>query len=221
MRHPKPASTAPSPAGIVLRLVILFAIAIAGTWAAHWVRDTLNLSLMPSIEMQVHRGIMLGTAAYVVLLAVPFVPGAEIGIALLTAFGASIAPLVYAATVVSMMLAYTVGRLLPATTLARLLAFLRLRRAADLVTRGAALPPDERLSLLLDGAPPRTVGRALRHRYVALALVVNLPGNAVIGGGGGIMMMAGLCGIFAPVPTFLTIVIAVSPVPLAILLFGA
>jgi hypothetical protein len=50
---------------------------------------------------------------------------------------------------------------------------------------------------------------------------VNTPGNAVIGGGGGIMLLAGLSGIFAPLPTALSIMIAVSPVPLAVALLGA
>jgi hypothetical protein len=211
----------PTLAGIALRVLLLIAVAVVGTWAAHWVRDALDMTIMPSVEMQVHRGIMLGMAAYVLLLAIPFVPGAEIGFALLTAFGASIAPLVYAATVVSMMLAYSIGRLLPARTLARLLSFLRLRKAADLVGRAAALPPGDRLALFLEGAPPRTVGLALRHRYIALAVIVNTPGNSVIGGGGGIMMLAGLSGIFAPVQTLLAVAIAVSPVPLAIMLLGA
>jgi hypothetical protein len=154
-------------------------------------------------------------------MAIPFVPGAEIGLALLTAFGASIAPLVYAATVLSMMLAYVVGRLLPGQTLVQLLTLLRLRKAAALMERAVALPPGDRLALFLEGAPPRTVGLALRHRYVALAVIVNVPGNSVIGGGGGIMMLAGLSGIFAPAQTLLTIIIAVSPIPLAILLVGA
>jgi hypothetical protein len=163
---------------------------------------------------------MLGLIAYVVFLAAPFVPGAEIGVALLTAFGAAIAPLVYVATVFAMLLAYGIGQLLPVALLVRLLAFLRLRRAADLVARAAPLPRDERLALLLQGAPPRTLALALRHRYLALALVVNMPGNAVIGGGGGIMMMAGLSGIFAPLPTLVTVIVAVAPVPLTVLLLG-
>ena len=208
-------------AGIALRVLLLIAVAVAGTWAAHWVRDALDMTIMPSVEIRVHRGIMLGMFAYVVLLAIPFVPGAEIGFALLTAFGASIAPLVYVATVVSMMLAYTVGRLLPATTLVRLLSLLRMRRAAELVGRAAALPQEDRLALFLEGAPPRTVGLALRHRYVALAVIVNVPGNSVIGGGGGIMMLAGLSGIFAPVQTVLAVAVAVSSVPIAIILLGA
>lgn len=217
----RPAGTGLTPFGIVLRVAALVALAVAATWAAHTIRDALNLTIMPSSEAQVHRTLMMGTAAYIGLMAIPFVPGAEIGIAMLTAFGAAIAPLVYGATVMAMMLSYTLGRLLPATTLGRVLSVLRLRKAADLVARAAPLAPADRLALLLDGAPPRTVGMALRHRYVALALVVNVPGNSVIGGGGGIMMMAGLSGIFTPVQTFLTVAIAVSPVPLAILLLGA
>ena len=198
----------------------MLAIVVVGTWAAHLLKDTLDLTMMPSNEKQVHRLLMIGAVAYVGLLALPFVPGAEIGLAMLTAFGAAIAPLVYAATVAAMMLAYLFGRLLPAETLAWLLSKLRLRRASNLVSRAALLPPADRLDLLLDAAPPRMVGLALQHRYVALAVLVNTPGNALIGGGGGIMLMAGMSGIFAPVQTFIAIAVAVSPVPIAVMVFG-
>jgi len=219
----QPARTAsgPTPLSIALRIVALIAVVVVATWGAHLIRDALDLTIMPDNEQTVHRAIMLGALAYIGLLALPFVPGAEIGIAMLTAFGAAIAPLVYGATVLAMLLAYSVGCLLPITSLARLLAVLRMRRAADLVARAAPLSRDARLAMLLDGTPPRTVALALRHRYLALALAVNTPGNAVIGGGGGIMMMAGLSGVFAPWPTVLTIAVAVSPVPLAVMLLGA
>ncbi|WP_242649792.1 hypothetical protein [Yoonia litorea] len=205
----------------MLRFVLLIALIVGATWASHTIRDALNLEIMPRNEQSVHTAVMFGTVAYVVLLAIPFVPGAEIGIALLGSFGASIAPLVYAATVVAMMLAYCVGLLLPASILARMLAFLRMDRAAELLDRVCALPREERLSVLLESAPPSLVRLALRRRYLALALAVNVPGNAVIGGGGGIMMVAGLSGIFAPLPTLIAVMIGVSPVPLAIMLFGA
>jgi len=216
-----PGTSGPTSLGIAVRVVALVALVLAATWGAHMIRDALNLTIMPVNERQVHRAIMLGTVAYIGLLALPFVPGAEIGIAMLTAFGAAIAPLVYAATVCAMMLAYLVGRLLPIRALARLLTFLRMRRAAELVERAAPLSREARLAMLLEGAPPRTLALALRYRYAALALAVNVPGNAVIGGGGGIMMMAGLSGIFAPLPTVLAVMLAVSPVPLAVMLFGA
>ena len=212
---------APGPWGVGLRLALLLGVVVLGGWGAHLLKEALDLTVMPSNEKQLHRVLMLGAGAYVALLALPFVPGAEIGIAMLTVFGAAIAPLVYAATVAAMMLSYLVGRLLPPTTLAWLLSLLRLRRAAELVGRAAALPAEARLALLLEGAPPRTVGPALRHRYLALAVLVNLPGNAVLGGGGGIMLLAGSSGIFAPAATFAAVAVAVSPVPIAVMLFGA
>ena len=94
-----------------------------------------------------------------------------------------------------------------------------MRRAAALVARAAPLTQEERLAMLLEGQAKRSLGALLRYRYLALALAVNTPGNSVIGGGGGIMIMAGLSGIFSPLSTFLTVAFAVSPVPLAMVLF--
>jgi hypothetical protein len=216
-------STAPArypPFSVALRIMALAALVLAATWGAHLVRDALDLRIMPGNEQAVHRAIMLGAVAYVALLAMPFVPGAEIGLAMLAAFGAAIAPLVYGATVLAMILAYGLGCALPPAALARLLGLLRLRRASALATRAAALPREERLAMLRGGAPPRLAALLLRRRYVALALAINMPGNALIGGGGGIMMMAGLSGLFAPVPTLLAVALVVSPVPVAIMLFG-
>lgn len=184
------------------------------------IRDALDLQIRPDNEQMVHKAIMLGAVAYIGLLAMPFVPGAEIGIALLAAFGAAIAPLIYACTVAAMMLAYTIGKFLPISALERLLRVLRLWRAADLVARAEPLTSEERLAMLLDGQSTRTVQMALRYRYVAMAVAVNMPGNSLIGGGGGIMMLAGLSGIFTPLATIVTIIIAVSPVPLAVLFLG-
>lgn len=54
----------------------------------------------------------------------------------------------------------------------------------------------------------------------ALFIVINLPGNIFVGGGGGIAMIAGASRLYT-LPGFLvTIVLAVAPVPLAILIFG-
>jgi hypothetical protein len=73
---------------------------------------------------------------------------------------------------------------------------------------------------LTSQAPSRTVPFLIRHRYIALAVLVNLPGNILIGGGGGISLIAGASRLFS-LPGFLTtIALAVSPLPLAILFFG-
>lgn len=46
---------------------------------------------------------------------------------------------------------------------------------------------------------------------------LNLPGNALIGGGGGIALMAGMSRLFSFPLFLLSLTVAVSPVPLAIL----
>lgn len=206
--------------GVILRLCVLIGVIVLATWGVHMIRDALDLQIRPDNEQQVHKAIMFGAVAYVGLLAMPFVPGAEIGIALLAGFGAAIAPLIYVCTVTAMMLAFTIGRFLPIAALERLLRVLRLRRAADLVARAAPLSKDERIAMLLEGQSKRILPLALRYRYVAMAVAVNTPGNSIIGGGGGIMIVAGLSGIFTPLSTFVTVVVAVSPVPLAFMFLG-
>ncbi len=198
----------------------MIVVLVLATWAAHEIRDALNLQVRPDNEQQVHRAIMFGAIAYIGLLALPFVPGAEIGLAMLAAFGTAIAPLIYVCTVAAMTLAYIVGRFLPIRILERLLSFFRLRKASALVARAAPLSSEERLEMLLHGQSKRTLGLVLRFRYLGLAIAVNTPGNSIIGGGGGIMILAGLSGIFSPLATVLTVMIAVSPVPLAMIFFG-
>lgn len=125
--------------GLAVRVVALISVVALATWGVHEIRDALDLQIRPDNEQQVHRAIMVGSVAYIGLLAMPFVPGAEIGIALLAAFGAAIAPLIYVCTVAAMVLAFTIGRFLPISALERLFRVLRLRRAASLVARVAPL----------------------------------------------------------------------------------
>jgi hypothetical protein len=74
--------------------------------------------------------------------------------------------------------------------------------------------------MLLDRQSARTLRLTALYRYVVLALAVNTPCNSVIGGGGGIMLMAGLSGLFSPLAVFATMALAVSPVPFALVFLG-
>lgn len=202
---------------LLLRVALVLCLIAAATWAVHVIRDALDMQMRPDNEQHMHQVIMIGAVAFVVLLAIPFVPGAEVGLALLAGFGPGIAPLIYVCTVAAMMLAFMIGRFMPIEGLQALLHLLRLHRAADLVGRAAPLSSDERVAMLLDGQSKRVLSLAVRYRYIALALAVNTPGNSLIGGGGGLMMMAGLTGLFTPFLTFLTVLLAVAPVPLAVI----
>ncbi|MDG4650657.1 hypothetical protein P6F26_19615, partial [Roseibacterium sp. SDUM158017] len=111
---------------------------------------------------------------YAVLLAIPFVPGAEIGLALLLVFGASMAWPVYVATVLALSIAYWVGR------------FASRSRLPAPFRRG---PPSPAISAVEDGLRHHPWLKGLmRFRWLALALLINMPGNTAIGGGGGIAM---------------------------------
>lgn len=162
----------------------------------------------------------LALAFYAVLLALPFVPGVEVGIMLLAMKGAAIAPFVYAATCVGLMLAYLSGRYMPLEWLERLASDLRLARLAHLLDTLRPLSPEQRVAMLRRRVPGKLGDLLVRSRYVALALLVALPGNGVIGGGGGICLVAGLSRLFSTRGVFLAIALGVAPVPLAVWLFG-
>jgi hypothetical protein len=192
----------------------------AGKWFGGWLASEIDLS--PGSLGKGWTGVFVWTAlvVYILLLALPFVPGVEISVALFAAFGSAIALPIYVATVVALTLSFIVGRMIPPHVLARLFGLLGLSRARDLVLRLAPLSPDERLAVLLERAPGRLAPTLIDYRYLAVVVSLNIPGNAVIGGGGGIGLLAGLSGLFSTGGYMIAIVIAVLPVPLTIALAG-
>lgn len=156
---------------------------------------------------------------YATLIALPFMPGVEIGLALLAMEGAAIAPAVYGATAAGLMIAYLAGSHLPWGAVRRALLDVGWTRSARCVERFRKVDARRRLALLRRAVPKRIASLALRRRYLLLALLFNMPGNVVIGGGGGIAALAGLSGVFATAPMALTIALAVAPVPLLVYVF--
>ena len=49
---------------------------------------------------------------------------------------------------------------------------------------------------------------------------INVPGNIALGGGGGLLLFAGLSRLFAPLPLLVTLIVAISPVPVAVWFMG-
>ncbi|MDX1556389.1 MAG: hypothetical protein R3212_10210 [Xanthomonadales bacterium] len=182
--------------------------------------ELLEFELRPSNEPEAHALLMAATAAYIVASAIPFVPGAEIGLALMLMLGPTTVVLVYVSMVFALTLAYLVGRLVPPRMIAAIFEFFHLERARNLVVECTPLDIDKRLALMTERAPRRIVPFLLRHRYITLALAFNLPGNTLIGGGGGIALAAGMSGIY-PFGAFLAVVmLAVAPIPLLLGLTG-
>ena len=200
---------------LVAAYLVLVALGVA---LGHWVTEQISFGPHHSPETDAlwHGVVLVAFASYVALMATPFVPGAEVGLALLVAFGGEMALLVYLGTVLALCISFLLGRLVPERVLVRALERLRLRRAHALMSRLQSLPPARRVSSLLEGAPAGSAVRLLRWRLVAIGVALNLPGNVLIGGGGGIGMAAGmsrLCGF----PGYLvTVCIAAAPVPLLV-----
>lgn len=204
----------------VILLLIYGGLFAGGHWGSGWVIGLVGVDLSPEVESHARHVVMAGIALYTALMAFPFVPGMEISLALLAAFGAQVAMLIYAATVAALVISYLIGRLVPVRLIASLFGSLGLSRAESLVLNLDPLNAQQRLETLIAHAPKRIVPTLLKHRYIAIAVAINVPGNAIIGGGGGIALMAGISGLFT-FPRYLTIIaLAVLPVPLAVFLTG-
>ncbi len=205
---------------VAVKLILFALLILAAHVAAEWVIDALNFELRPNNEEMVHRMITISAIVYAVLIAIPFFPGVEIGLTLIGMFGPPIVFLVYVSTLAGLSVAFAAGRLISFTGLISLLRDLHFVRAGALLETIDPMDGEGRLTFLLSTAPNRFVPLLLRHRYLALAIAINLPGNIVIGGGGGIALMAGASKLYSIAGFLATIVLAVAPVPLAILAFG-
>lgn len=217
-----------SPAGqaigfrtrLALTVVALIVLIVTANIVAKEIASALDFEIRPSNEDMVHRALMTLSVVYSLLIAIPFVPGIEIGLAMLAMLGPAIVVLVYLCTIAGLSLSFLVGRLVPLDTLGRLFAELHMQRAGELMRRLEPLDYEARLKLLVQNSPSRVVPALVRHRYIGLAGALNLPGNFLIGGGGGIALIAGVSKLYSITGFLLTTAIAVAPVPLAVYLFG-
>tara|TARA_R110002124_G_scaffold80862_2_gene213820 strand:+ start:3746 stop:4357 length:612 start_codon:yes stop_codon:yes gene_type:complete len=191
-----------------------------GNLLSVWLTSTVDIEIPPDAQSLLGPKVLLAALLYALVLAVPFVPGAEIGIAMMMMAGARIALVVYLSTIVGLSISFLIGRFLPLQVLTNSFRLLGFRKAQKLLETIEPLEPTERLQFLMSTAPNRLIPFLLRHRYLALGIVLNVPGNSLIGGGGGIVLLAGISRLYS-IPAFLlTITIAVAPIPLIVMFFG-
>lgn len=203
--------------GIVLFLGILLFL----NYGVARLSDLLSFQMWPS-DVNLAVFIVFGSAVlYIVLMALPFMPGIEVGLMLMAMLGVGGIVLVYLCTVLALSLSFLAGRLLPPRYIARALGWLKLERARKLVTELEPLSAEERFRFLAQRTPSRVVPFLLRHRYLVLAVLFNVPGNAIIGGGGGIALIAGMSRLFPPLKFVLLVCVAITPVPLLFLVRAA
>ena len=151
---------------------------------------------------------------YALLIAIPFMPGIEVGVALLMLQGATIAPLVYTATILGLMLAYLIGRFVPVAWLHSALSDLGFQRMCTYLETMESASPEERLASQRATLPPWLAKLTVDYRYITIGILLNVPGTFAIGGGGGILMAAGFSRLFKGWQILLTLMIFTMPVPL-------
>lgn len=201
-----------------LRVLALLAAIVVLNLIGGWLVAQIDFTLTPINSDMVYSALLVTFAVYVLVIAMPFVPGIEIGLALLVVLGKPGVPLVYTCNLVALALAFLIGRFIPLQWVARIFGWLRLERARRLVETMAVRPSRERLSAALQAVPSGWAMRLLMHRHLAAAIALNLPGNAIIGGAGGLAMIAGMSHLFRFPLFLLTMAIGSTPVPILILL---
>ncbi|MEW8086722.1 MAG: hypothetical protein AB2823_14265 [Candidatus Thiodiazotropha endolucinida] len=180
--------------------------------------DAMEIQIWPEHLDIVDRAVVIGIILYIVLMATPFLPGIEMGLILMMVLGPKGVVVIYICTLIALSIGFVFGRAFPARLIVSFLQWLNLDRAAALLKQFDAIPHDQRLNYLARNLPNKTLPTLLRHRYLVLALLFNLPGNAVIGGGGGIAMVAGNSRLYSYPIFFLLISVAIIPGPIVILL---
>ncbi len=179
--------------------------------------EQINFQLWPEHEHLMVTVLWVAIVVYVLWMALPFVPGIELGLALMIMLGTRGIVLVYFCTLMSLSLSFTIGRLIPLNGFARFLGWLHLYKARDLVLQLEPLNSEEKLDFLLRSAPSKIIPFLVKHRYLMIAVALNLPGNVLIGGGGGIGLISGMSRLY-PFPKYILLVsLAITPLPLLFL----
>ena len=201
-------------------LVVLAILATIAFWLDYWIRGELGIAekFLVYARGEWGRGVLIaGGLIYILLLSLPFVPGVELGILLMCVFGKEGIVFVYAATVAGLSLAFFFGRLIPRSWIDAFLGRLQNSRScsarSDELEKMADCISSDRKHI-----PPWLKSLVLKYRYVTIAILVNLPGNYILGGGGGISIACGASRRISWRGFLLTIVLAVSPVPIFVYL---
>ena len=94
----------------ILKILQFIGLIVLGHYLTQWFIEQLSIEIKPSNQSTVHRIIMMSMFTYAILMSIPFVPGAEIGLAALMILGPKIAIFVYLA---ALSLSFVVGRFIP------------------------------------------------------------------------------------------------------------
>ena len=198
-------------------IIVAFVIILA-FWMDYWLRGEMGIAkkFAEYAGYQWGTGVLIGgVILYVLLLSLPFVPGVELGVLLMCVFGKEGIVFAYFATIAGLSLAFFMGRILPQRWVKSRLEKLGFANVAehhfdDIDGMLENIPLNKRF------CHNRFFSFLAKYRYPAIGIFFNMPGNYLIGGGGGIALACGISRNISWKWFLLTIVVAVSPVPLLV-----
>ncbi len=202
----------------ILKIIIFIGIVVALNYAVALFSNLIRFQMWPRHMDSIHLIILVSIGVYIILLALPFMPGIEVGLMLMILLGREGIFIVYLCTIFSLSLSFLFGRALSPRVIAGILGWFYLYKAQKLFLQLQYLTPEDRLQFLLKAAPSKIIPFLLKHRYLIIAILFNLPGNAFIGGGGGIGAIAGNSRLFSFSKYILVVCFAITPVPLIFLI---
>jgi hypothetical protein len=169
----------------VLSTVLLLAIVIVALATSD---DLYQMVAVGTDELLTTENLILISLLYACCLAIPFMPGVELGLLIMFVLGLQRVVAAYTATLVRLTTAFLVGRL----------AFNNAFRTVS----------SEKMKRLLEALKTRP--------YLLIALLLNLSGNWVLGGDGGVSLMARMSWSVSFQRFVLTVALAVAPIPMLV-----
>lgn len=203
---------------VLLKLSSIVLLVILANIGISWLIENLGFQFYPISYKMVERAIIAGVILYICLMATPFLPGIEIGLILMVLLGPQGAVLIYLCTIIALTLSFGLGRIFPPHLLASILGWLHMSRTESLLRKFDMTPPEQRLDFIAGNSSTGAIPALLKRRYLVLASLLNLPGNVLIGGAGGIAMLAGMSRLYSFPRYLLLISVAVLPGPVLITL---
>jgi hypothetical protein len=197
-------------------LVVLGYIGLmaGGVVLGNWMFSSIRLDAQSASTVSIFWLLVPVFTVYFITSGLPFVPSSEIGFGLLIIFGGEIAPLIVLVSSAGLITSFLVGKYVPKRRLAELLAWFGLEKAPDFLIKLQGMNPQEKLDHMMQGVSKSFARSLMKYRYFGIMALLNIPGNAVIGGGGGIAFMAGVTGLFSAKWFAVSAILGVLPYPL-------
>lgn len=187
---------------------------VGGVMCGNWMFSSLRLDAQSASTLPLIWLLVPVFVVYFITSGLPFVPASEIGFGLLIIFGGEIAPLIVLVSSAGLITSFMVGKFVPKPKLAKALEWFGLEKAPKFLLKLQGMSSQEKLDHMMQGVSKKFGVALLRYRYLGVIALLNIPGNAVIGGGGGIAFMAGVTGVFSTKGFAISAIIGVMPYPL-------